>query len=68
MPTKGVLDAFKMVKEADLTDVSTIVISGGDGTIHETINGMLNREDGVTRPLALIPNGTGNDNCKNIEC
>ena len=57
-----------MTNTLNLDDISAIAISGGDGTIHEAINGMLNRQDGQQRPLILVPNGTGNDNCQNIEC
>ena len=34
---------------------------GGDGTLHEVINGMLMREDKLRLPIALVPNGSGND-------
>ena len=37
-----------------------MVVIGGDGTIHEVLNGMLARTDGVTIPVGLIPQGTGN--------
>ena len=30
------------------------------GTVHEVANGMLARQDGVRRPIAIIPNGSGN--------
>ena len=34
---------------------------GGDGTLHEVINGMLMRSDKKKLPIALVPNGSGND-------
>ena len=34
---------------------------GGDGTLHEVINGMLQREDAQKIPISFIPNGSGND-------
>jgi len=37
------------------------VIVGGDGSIHEVLNGMLHRSDKKRLPVALVPNGTGND-------
>lgn len=44
----------------DLYDVSGICIVGGDGTIHQVVNGMLSRKDNVKLPLGIIPAGTGN--------
>jgi len=38
-----------------------LVAVGGDGTMHEVINGMLQRADGLTLPISMIPNGSGND-------
>ena len=40
-----------------------ILVVGGDGTLHEVANGLLARADGggESRPLALLPVGTGND-------
>ena len=43
-----------------------LVAVGGDGTLHEIINGMMFREDGERVPIALIPNGTGNDLCNSV--
>jgi diacylglycerol kinase family enzyme len=43
-----------------------IIAVGGDGTMHEVINGMMFRKDRQKVPIALIPNGTGNDLCKTI--
>ena len=38
-----------------------MVAVGGDGTLHEVINGMLQREDAQKIPISFIPNGSGND-------
>ena len=40
---------------------------GGDGTLHEVLNGMLKREDKSKVPLIVIPNGTANDFCASIK-
>lgn len=40
--------------------------AGGDGSYHEVINGMLARPDGKKLPIAMIPNGSGNDLCTSI--
>jgi len=39
---------------------------GGDGTLHEVVNGMMYRKDGRRMPIAFIPNGTGNDTLFNF--
>jgi len=44
-----------------IDDYSALAIVGGDGTIHEAINGMMYREDKKRLPLVLLPNGSGND-------
>ena len=51
-------------KDLDIEKYSVIVAAGGDGTYHEVINGMLNRADGRKVPVALLPNGSGNDLCR----
>ena len=45
----------------DFSQHSALVAVGGDGTLHEVINGMLQRSDGAKLPIGLIPNGSGND-------
>ena len=47
--------------EIDFSEHSAVVAVGGDGTIHEVINGILMREDKQSLPVAFIPNGSGND-------
>ncbi|WP_181410709.1 diacylglycerol/lipid kinase family protein [Nocardioides humi] len=39
----------------------TIVVAGGDGSIHAVVQALYDREDLAGRTLALIPLGTGND-------
>ena len=45
---------------------SVMCAAGGDGTYNEVINGMLAREDKRKIPVALIPNGSGNDLCRSV--
>ena len=53
-----------MKDRVNMDDISAIVISGGDGSIHEVVNGMMMRDDGKKVPIALLPNGSGNDTCR----
>ena len=48
-------------KEIDFSEHSAVVAVGGDGTLHEVINGVLQRTDGQRLPIAFVPNGSGND-------
>ena len=43
-------------------------VVGGDGTMHEVINGMLSRTDGKKIPIGLITAGTGNSFMRDIDC
>lgn len=55
--TEKVGDAKLFAKEAKYKSFSTIVSVGGDGTLHEVVNGMV----GGKQKLGVIPSGTGND-------
>eukprot|EP00916_Digyalum_oweni_P012831 GHVL01021158.1.p3 GENE.GHVL01021158.1~~GHVL01021158.1.p3 ORF type:complete len:326 (-),score=54.50 GHVL01021158.1:3899-4876(-) len=47
--------------QAEVTDYSTIVVGGGDGTIHEVLNGLRLRTDrGVDCVLGFLPMGSSN--------
>ena len=50
--------------EIDFDEHSAIVAVGGDGTLHEVINGVLQRADKKRLPISFVPNGSGNDLCK----
>jgi sphingosine kinase len=52
--------AAEIAQSAELTDIDGICVIGGDGTMHEALNGMMNRADGGRVPLGLIPGGCGN--------
>ncbi|MFZ7102964.1 MAG: diacylglycerol/lipid kinase family protein [Peptococcaceae bacterium] len=49
--------AVEIAREAKNLDINGIIIVGGDGTLHEVINGLA----GLSIPLGLIPTGSGND-------
>ena len=66
--------AIELLKNEELNDFDFILVLGGDGTMHEVINGMLNRIDNVNIPIGLLPTGSGNSllhdrgNIDIIEC
>lgn len=56
--TKKAGDGQLFAKEASTENIFTTIVSvGGDGTLHEVVNGMI----GGTQKLGIIPAGTGND-------
>jgi len=55
-----------IVKESDISNYFSIVIMGGDGSFHEAINGMMNRRDEKLIPIGIIPNGSGNSLCRDL--
>ena len=68
LETQKAFDTFRFARDLDIDKYSVLCATGGDGTYHEVINGMLSRKDGKKIPIALIPNGSGNDlsNCLGI--
>ena len=52
--------AIDYLKNEALDDVTSICGIGGDGTIHEVVNGLMQREDSSRLSLAVVPAGTGN--------
>ena len=48
----------------DLSEFDVLAVVGGDGTIHECVNGIMKRQNGESDAkrvnLAFIPAGTGN--------
>jgi len=61
-------EATRLALEAARAGVDLIIAAGGDGTIHETANGLLRAlSQGVDGPaLAVLPVGSGNDFAKLI--
>jgi diacylglycerol kinase (ATP) len=55
-PTRGPGTAAEQVREAMDRGVDTVVIAGGDGTIHDALQGLAGSEAAV----GVIPMGTGN--------
>lgn len=61
--TTGHNDCLRKIQSLNLDDYGAIVAVGGDGTVHEAINGMMTRADGRSIPLGFLPNGSGDDFC-----
>ena len=59
---------YEIAKDINLNQFSGICIIGGDGSMHEVINGMLSRSDNKQIPIGLIPGGTGNSFMHDLNC
>ncbi len=60
--TAGIGDAERLAREiCDQTPNAEITVYGGDGTINEAVNGIINSLHADTATLSAYPSGTGND-------
>jgi diacylglycerol kinase (ATP) len=60
--TAGADHAIELAREAALGGYSPVVAAGGDGTIGEVVNGLMQTVgDQAAAPLAIIPLGSAND-------
>jgi diacylglycerol kinase (ATP) len=60
--TKGPNHGIELAREAALAGFSPIVSAGGDGSISEVVNGLMQAAgDGVTGPFGVIPLGSADD-------
>lgn len=61
--TRGAGDARRLAAEACAAGAGTVIVAGGDGTIHEVVNGL-----DLSRALTLgvVPLGTGNDLARSL--
>lgn len=61
--TNGPAHAIELAEDAARAGYETIVAAGGDGTVHEVVNGILraSADEGTSARLGLIPIGSGND-------
>jgi sphingosine kinase len=60
--------AEEIAKTVHLAGCDGLCLIGGDGTIHEVVNGLLRRPDPVSTPLGVIPGGTGNSLAEHLKC
>tara|TARA_X000001036_G_scaffold436202_1_gene478890 strand:+ start:189 stop:1079 length:891 start_codon:yes stop_codon:yes gene_type:complete len=52
--------AQALANQLSFNEISGFIGIGGDGTLHEIINGMLSRTDKKKIPIGIIPGGSGN--------
>jgi YegS/Rv2252/BmrU family lipid kinase len=66
-PTKAPLHAVEIARDAPRLGYERVIAIGGDGIVHEVVNGLLIASNGgETITLGIIPNGTANDFIKSI--
>jgi len=65
-PTRGKGDAAGVVLEVGAA-YDRIVCSGGDGTLHEVVTGLLSLPPEQRPPVGYIPAGTTNDFARNLK-
>jgi diacylglycerol kinase (ATP) len=65
-PTQYPGHASKLAQEAAEEGVEAVVGLGGDGTIHEIVNGLMQIPEDRRPALGAVPVGSGNDFCANV--
>ena len=65
--TKAPLHATQLAKEAIGKGYEKIVVVGGDGTMNETVNGIMQTGKQANIKLGLLPEGGGNDFARNFK-
>ena len=66
--TKYAGHAKDIAKAMEIEKFESLCLVGGDGTMHESVNGMYTREDNKRIPIGLIPAGTGNSLMHDFNC
>lgn len=54
-------DASRMAADACRDGIDRVIAGGGDGSVHEVINGLLNADATETPAFGILPLGTAND-------
>ena len=65
--TEGPGHARSMMKSADLSGFDGLCVAGGDGTVHEVTDGLMQRGDPISVPLGIIPAGTCNTLAQHLQ-
>jgi len=58
--TQSTGHAKSLVEITDLSQFDGVIAAGGDGTLFEVINGLMNKQKSHRIPFGVIPVGTGN--------
>lgn len=58
--------ATELARDAKLDDFEGIVVAGGDGSLFEVVNGVMQRAADDRPAIGLLPLGTGNAFCRDI--
>lgn len=64
--TEGPGHAREMARAAGGAGWSGIGVAGGDGTLHEVVNGLMEGEGADPLPLGLLPAGSGNSLARDL--
>ncbi len=59
----------QFIRSLSLAETDGLMVVGGDGTVHDVINGLMERPDAATAiqtPIGVIPAGTGNGLCQSL--
>ncbi len=57
--TRGPRDASNLARELDTEGSAGLIVIGGDGTVHEVVQGLLARPEAQRLPIGVLPGGTG---------
>ncbi len=60
--------ARELARTLDLDGCEGLCVFGGDGTIHEVVDGLMQRAKPASVPLGVIPAGSGNTVHQHLEC
>lgn len=66
--TESAGHAREIARTMDFDGYDGLCIFGGDGTIHEVVDGLMHRDEPATVPLGFIPAGSGNTLHQHLEC
>lgn len=65
--TKYAGHGTELVKDLDFSKYDALVVSGGDGTLFETINGYFENKSAKRIPIGVIPIGRGNAFARDLD-